>query len=125
MDLELNVGSIWSCGRRITGLVSRSKALKEAGEDVRQVIEDEEVDDFIQTKLDLSEFSEDPALRDRLRNLLWDRRAIFKGMGCIRDIEHRINLKEDGKPVCHPVRRRSPKEEEVERASWRSSSRWA
>eukprot|EP00171_Calliarthron_tuberculosum_P000048 IDg48t1 len=38
-------------------------------------------------------------------------------MGCFTGITHRINLKEGVNPVCQPLRRRSPKEEEIERAA--------
>ncbi len=56
MNLALNIGSIYSRGRRITGPISESNSIVEAEEDVRQVVEDEDVDDFIQRELDLSSF---------------------------------------------------------------------
>lgn len=52
-----------------------------------------------------------------MRKILWQRRNIFKGLGKIEGVTHEIELKPDVKPACKPVRRRSPKEEEVERAA--------
>ncbi len=68
-------------------------------------------------KTDFSEFSQDPIMQKRLSDLLWAKRGIFKGMGRIAGIKHRIKLKDDARPVCCPIRRRAPKEEEIEKTA--------
>ncbi len=118
MNLESNLGSVVVDGRRISGPVAQ-EVHEVVEEDVRKVIEDHEVDDYLLNKIDYSEFSKDPARRNGLRDLLREKREIFKGMGCIAGVKHRIQLKEEAVPVCCPVRRRSPKEEEVEREAMR------
>lgn len=85
----------------------------EPGESVRAIIEDADVD-LVLRNVDFQAFSTNPSKRNLLRKLLWKRRAIFKGLGRIAGVQHKIALKPDAKPVCDPVRRRSPKEEEVE-----------
>lgn len=58
---------------------------------------------------------------ENLRDVVRQNWAIFKGFTTIKGIVHRIKLKEDAEPICCPQRRRSPKEEEPERACLR---RW-
>lgn len=74
------------------------------------MIEDDEVDQHIIEELDDSGFSESEALSKELMDLLWRKRAVFKGIGCFTSITHRINLKECVSLVCYTLRRRSPKE---------------
>ena len=56
-------------------------------------------------------------MQERLRYILWTRRGVFKGLGRIRGVGQTIKLVADAKPACSPVRRRSPKEEELERTA--------
>ncbi len=64
---------------------------------------------------DYLEFSNCLRMQRKPKDLLWAKREIVKGMGCISGIKHHIVLKEGVKQVCCPIRRRAPKEEEVER----------
>lgn len=84
-------------------------------ERVSRVIEGSDVDDYLQNEVDYSAFSSNERLQQRLRELLWNKREIFKGLGKIKGVRHKIELKEGVKPICQPLRRRSPKEESVER----------
>ena len=83
-------------------------------ETVRAIVEDKDVDDAIRNA-DLSEFSDNADTREKLRAVLWECRAVFKGMGCVRDEEHVIAMKADAKPVVMRARRLSPKEVEAEK----------
>lgn len=115
LDLERNSASVKRDGVRVEGPVGSRKQLNdEEEESVRATIEDADVDQALKD-MDLRAFSENPSKRNRLRKLLWKRRAIFKGLGKIVGIQHKIALKPDVRPVCEPLRRRSPREEEVER----------
>jgi hypothetical protein len=81
---------------------------------VNAIIEDAEVDAEI-ASMDLSSFSEDPELQEELRNIILQRREVFKGAGRIRCAPHRVNVPEKTMPICEPLHRRSPQELEVER----------
>lgn len=118
LDLEADRASICKAKHRCQGPLGwrsdgQSDELQEA---VRAVIEDADVDHSLQ-HMDFREFSPHPAKQNRLRKLLWKRRDIFKGLGKIKGVNHIIALKPGAMPVCEPIRRRSPKEEEVERAA--------
>ena len=65
--------------------------------------------------LDLSSFSKNVAMLKKLRQVIWDRRAVFKGTGHIQGVAHRIKVPHDTAPICDAMRRRSPAEEETER----------
>ena len=56
-------------------------------------------------------------MQKHLRDLLWDRRAIVKGLGCIKGVKHEIQVKEKVKPICEKLRRRSPKEQDIEKVA--------
>lgn len=71
--------------------------------------------DIAITDMDLTNFHPDEQIQERLRAVLWRRRAVFKGLGRIKGVKHEIKLVPDAQPVCFPIRRRSPKEEEMER----------
>lgn len=116
LDLEQGKGSIRSrsTGERISGCLGRQS--RQLGEAVCAVIEDADVDGALQG-MDLSEFSPEAAKQEKLRERLWSRRAIFKGVGKIESVQHKILLKEGVEPVSVPVKRRSPKEEEIEKAA--------
>ncbi len=118
MNLETNLGAISADWKRISGPVARAGPRLDE-ECLRKVVEDHEVDDHLMNKIDFSEFSKDPLMRQRLKDMLWDKREIFKGMGRISGVKHRIQLKEDAVPVCCTLRRRSPKEDDVKRAAMR------
>ena len=79
-------------------------------------IDDVDVDDAIR-EMDLSHFHQESSMQGKLREILWTRRELFKGLGHINGVNHAIELVEGAKPVCSPVRRRSPKEDELERAA--------
>lgn len=121
LDLEERTASIrpYDGSRLEGGLCSRVKSGENDekwNEAVSAVIGDSDLDQALKT-MDLREFSPNPSKRNKLRSLLWKRRGIFKGLGKIRGETHRINLKPGAMPVCEPGRRRSPKEEELERSS--------
>ena len=73
------------------------------------------MDRHLKLEADYSEFSADPRMRKRLHDLLWSRREIFKGLGRINGVKHEIILKDNTKPICQPLRKRSPKEQDIER----------
>ena len=54
-------------------------------------------------------------MQEWLRLVLWDCREVFKGLGRIRGVTHSIKLTPSAQPVSCPVRRRSPKEEDLEK----------
>lgn len=118
LNLGKNSGSIRHKNGRVQGPIgSRGREDSEIlPESVRAVIEDADVDQVLKT-MDFRAFSTSPSKRNQLRNLLWKRRYILKGLGKIVGVQHKIALKADVKPVCEPLRRRSPKEEEVEQAA--------
>lgn len=56
----------------------------------------------------------------RHRDLTWKRRDIFKRFAQIKGVKHNIKLKTGVEPICGPPRRRSLKEEELERTcTWK------
>ena len=79
-----------------------------------EVIEGEEVDEVI-SKITFDDFGTDRE-KDSLRAVIWKHRDLFKGMGTIANYEHTIVLRDGAAPYCAPIKRRSPKEEETERA---------
>ena len=81
---------------------------------VRKVIEESEVDQYILSEIDVSQFSSDAVMQKRLTDLIWKHRDIFKGFACIRGVQEKIKVKLGTEPIYFPSRRRSPKEEEVE-----------
>lgn len=121
LDLQSMRGYYVYAGRRYNGSLAELPHVSHEAdvvglttESVRAVIEDSDVDEAIRT-LDLSEFSDDKVERETLRETLWKKRAVFKGMGRIEGEEHVIAMKADAKPVVMPSRRLSPQELEVER----------
>jgi len=42
-------------------------------------------------KMDLEEFSEDKQQKGRLKDVIWEFREIFKGIGCVKGYQHVIN----------------------------------
>ena len=113
LDLAADLAEIWVQGRRIKGKVRRQEsggALVELAAAVR----DAEVDEAI-VGMDFSTFHPRKQMQERLQALLWRQRAVFKGLGCIKGVKHEIKLEPAARPVCCPVWRRLPKEEEVER----------
>ncbi len=65
--------------------------------------------------MDLSSFSTKKELQEALRSLSWEKRNIFKGVGSIKNISHKIKLIEGSEPIFLPLRRRTPAEQEFER----------
>ena len=118
-DLVLNLGTmrgkIGVEGRKLEGRVSRRRDVR-LDMETAGAINDTDVDDTIR-EMDLSQFHPKAAMQERLRHILWTRRGVFKGLGHIRGVEHTIKLVADAKPACSPVRRRSVKEEELERTA--------
>lgn len=104
---------MWASGRRIRGKVRREDEETSKLELAAAVL-DAEVDDAIRN-MDLSDFHHTRRMQEQLRAVLWRSRAVFKGVGRIKRVKHDMKLAPDARPVCCPVRRRSLKEEEVER----------
>lgn len=94
----------------------RHEDLENFQELVWTVMENVDVNQALRN-MDCSTFSENPSRLHKLRKLLWRRRALFKGLGRIKGVPHRIELKPEARRVCESGRRRSPKEEEVEKTS--------
>lgn len=114
LDLAANCGVIEIDGTRFGGIIGKRKP-PDAPEAVRKVLEGADVDRHLKLEADYSEFSTDPVMQKRLHDLLWSRREVFKGLGRIKGVKHEIVLKEDAKPLSQPLRKRSPKEQDVER----------
>lgn len=113
-DLSTNTGYTTGAGTKYCGSVGKSR-MQPKVESVRKVLEKEDVDFHLKNGVDYTSFSSDLTMQQRLKDLLWDRRATFKGLGCIKGVKHEIQLKENVKPICEKLRRRSPKEQEIER----------
>ena len=111
MDFEKLRGCITVRKRKYWGEVQLSSM---AHEQVRAVVEDMEVDTTIQ-ELPLIEFYPSPKMQQKLRDILWKHRQIFKGVGCIKGLKHKIRLHPDTEPVASPIRRRLSAEQQVER----------
>lgn len=79
---------------------------------MQAIIEDKDVVDAVRS-MNLTGFSEEQTTPETLRELLWDHPEIFKRLRKTKDVQHVIALKTVVKPVCEPMRRRLPKEEEV------------
>ena len=116
LDLAANCGVIEIDGKRISGRIGKGLP-PDMPEAVGKVLEGESVDHHLKLEADYSEFSPEPSMRKRLHELLWSRRQIFKGLGRITGVKHEIALKESAKPIGQPLRRRSPKEQDVERGA--------
>ena len=114
LDLAANFGSIEVHRATFSGRIGKIY-LSDTPEAVCRVMEGANVDQYLKVEADYSEFSSDPHMRGKLHELLWSRREIFKGLGRIKGVNHEIVLKENAKPICQPLRRRSPKEQDVER----------
>ena len=118
LDLGKNAGSVRYKNRHVHGPIGScdGEDSENMSESVRAVIEDADVDQVLKT-MDFSAFSASSSKRNQLRELIWKRRDIFKGLGQIVGVQHKIPLKADVKPVCEPLSRRSPKEEVGEQAA--------
>jgi hypothetical protein len=86
-----------------------------ANEEIREVEETESVTKEI-SSMELTEFSENENEQRELRELLLEFQDVFHGIGLVVGCEHRILLKPDAVPACCPIRRRSPAQEDAERA---------
>ena len=106
-------GEIKVQGRTVKGRVSHYDRTRFELE-MAGAIRDADVDDAI-TDMDLSQFHNDVKMRARLRAVLWDYREVFKGLGHIRGVTHSVLRTEGAQPVSCPVRRRSPREQDLER----------
>ena len=113
LDLGRLFGEIIVNGRKYGGELGRP-AGQSAAEYIRAATEDEDVERVIRG-LDLPSFHPSPKMQNRLREILLRRKDLFKGLGCLKGVEQRINLVKDAEPVCLPIRLRSPAEEQVER----------
>ena len=118
MDLERDLASVKHNGIRVHNPIG-SRGQGDTAilpESVRAVIEDAEVDHVLKN-MEFRNFLKDMFRRNQLKELLWKYREIFTGVGRIVGVRHKIALKPNVNPVCGTLRRRSPKEEEVERAA--------
>lgn len=93
-------------------------------ESVRADIEDADVDQVLNT-MDFRAFTASPSKRNQLRKLLWKRRDIFKGLGKIIGVQHKIALKADVKPVVSPYVADPPRKRRWNMRQWTSWSEWA
>jgi len=122
LDLTRGQGTINALGRSFSGPVYYPQDLgylpSYESEEVQAVEEEVDIDDKIKT-MGLSEFSPDVSLQERLRDILWKKRNIFKGVGAIKGVTHKIKLKPEAEPVFLPMRRRSPAEKKTEEDSVR------
>ena len=122
LNLGTLSGNIWFEGGCVQGKAAK-KATNAAETEQMAAISDAEVGDALRD-MDLSQFHGERHVQGRLRNVLWRRRAVFKGLGKIKGVQHQIKLVQGANPSCCPVRRRSPREEEVERKEMKKCSNW-
>ena len=108
LDLSANYTSITVDGACHEGSVGRSTS-SEGAEGICRVLEGDDVDHYLKQEADYSQFSNDQAVRQKITDLLWRKRAIFKGLGCIKGVKHEIVLKKGVRPICQSLHRRSPK----------------
>lgn len=106
MDLKSISGSISVKNTRFWGTVRLKEVV---GESVRATIEDADEDDAI-THMDLSAFHPSSKMQEKLRDLLWKHRNIFKGFGCISGYKHKNNVPSNAEPYVARIRRRSSAE---------------
>lgn len=118
MDLTTNTGRITVDVRQHCGPVGR-ESTRSPSESVCKILEGEDVDFYLNNDMDYKSFSEDEFMQRKLKRLLWERREIFKGLGCIKGVTHEIKLRDDVKPISEKLRRRSPKEQDIEREAMR------
>lgn len=117
LDLGTDSASIIYHGKRVKGPLTVLKEQRGIeNEKIQAVIGDHEVDNAT-ASMDLSEFSISKKMKRKLVNLLWERRYIFKSLGKCLGIEHNISPKPNVEPVCAPMRRRPPKQGEIQRFS--------
>ena len=107
LDLAANCGSIRIHSTWVSGRISRGQSFANS-EKVRKVLEGADVDRNLRYEADYTEFSSEPSMQMKLRHLLWTKREIFKGLGRIKGVKHEIYLKQDARPICQPLRKRSP-----------------
>jgi len=90
--LNLQTGSITISGKTYAGRILYGNC-GQRNETVKLMGEEDAIDESIQS-IDLSGFSPDAELQEKLRLLIWKKRHLFKGVGSIKNIQHRIKLKE-------------------------------
>lgn len=115
IDMPHNKVSMVVHGLRYEGPIGVA-VYHQSEEKVEKSIEDSEVNNCIGNDMDMSEFSTCEQRKSAMREVKWQKRAIFKGFPTIKGIVHTIKLNESAEPVCFPQRRRYPKEENIERA---------
>ena len=119
LDLDANEGSVKVREQRHHGPIGCG-GIRRVTEAVNKVIEDVDIDHVLKHDIDYAAFSEESGKQHKLGKLLWKHQDIFKGLGKITGVKHQIELEKGAKPVCAPLRRRSPREEEMEReAMWK------
>lgn len=112
LDLSTNRGAIRVGGARHEGLIGKSISCK-ATETICRALEGADLDQHLKCEADYSKFSSNLGMQQRLKDLLWTKRDIFKGVGRINGVKHEIILKEGARPIRQPLRKRSPKEQDV------------
>ena len=108
LDYFKDTAAILVNGRRYSGRLSTRlldlydmEHAEKSEEENLFKLEEGDIDDRIKS-LDLSSFSPDRSLQERLRNILWENRGIFKGVGSIKGVEHKIELMERSKACISP-----------------------
>lgn len=106
-----------------TTLYRRTAVNKDVSEIVPAVLKNSVVDSLVQSA-DLTELSREQTLKERSSELLLDRQEICRGPVQIKHAHHFIALRPDAKEPCEPMRRRSPKREEMEEQAMRKLKIW-
>ena len=86
-------------------------------EEVSKIMEDNEVDSYIEHDLDVIQFSKKQVMRNLLKDWIWNCRNVLKRFARIKGVVHMMKLKPGAEPVSCAARRCSPKEQELERTS--------
>lgn len=105
LDLATETGSILVNGHLHGGNVQQT-ALAGISNTVVKVIENSDVDGYVPHELDVSQLSEDGAMREKLQKLIWQHREVLKGFEKIKSVQHKIKPKTGTNPVCCTYRRR-------------------
>jgi hypothetical protein len=81
-------------GYQFHGKLNDGAVLDTGEEALHAVVEDSNVDQAIH-ELGLNVFSDAVAMQEKFRRVIWERRAVFKGLGLVRGMTHVIDVKPD------------------------------
>jgi hypothetical protein len=113
LDIGRLRASLVMNGYQFQGKVNDGAVLDAGEEARREVVDGSDLDQAIR-ELDLNEVSDDAAMQEKLHRVIWERRAMFKGLSLVRGMAHVSDVKPDAIPVVMLIRRLSPADLNVE-----------